>query len=90
LALATAAYLYSRASRIPETIEVRSYAGSRGDETPREVVLAGETFAVEEVERAWNEERNGERLRVFRLRLSGGRRVQVSLGDAWQLDGRRS
>jgi MFS family permease len=90
LALATAAYLYSRASRIPETIEVRSYAGARSDETPREVILAGETFTVEEVERAWHEERNGERLRVFRLRLSGGRRVQVSLGDTWQLDRRRS
>ncbi|MGH2710924.1 MAG: MFS transporter [Actinomycetota bacterium] len=88
LALVTAAVLYRRASRIPEQIEVHSYAGSRGDETPREVVIAGETFAVEEVERSWHEERNGKRFRVFRLRLSGGRRVQVSLSETWQLDSR--
>jgi MFS family permease len=72
--------------RVPEPIDVRSYAGSRGDETPREVVLRGMTLAVEEVERAWEEERDGRRLRCFRLRLVGGRRVQVSLGETWSLD----
>jgi MFS family permease len=89
LALATAIYLASRATRIPDVIEVRSYAGSRGDETPREVVLDGETLAVEEVERAWQEDRDGTRLRVFRLRLAGGTRVQISLGESWQLDARK-
>jgi hypothetical protein len=86
LALVTAAVLAGRARRIPEPLEVHSYSGSRGDETPRQVVLRGETLAVEEVERSWQEDRSGERLLVFRLRLQGGRRVQVSSGESWQLD----
>jgi MFS family permease len=86
LALATAAVLARHARRIPEPIEVRSYAGARGDEVPREVVLGGETLAVEEVERSWHEDRSGDRLLVFRLRLQGGRRLQVSFGEIWHLD----
>jgi MFS family permease len=72
--------------RIPEPVEVRSYAGSRGDEVPREVVLGGRTLEVEEVERGWREDRAGERLLCYRLRLRGGRRVEVSLGETWRLD----
>lgn len=86
LAVVTALALNRWRRRVPEPIEVRSYSGSRGDETPREVSLGGETLAVEEVERAWHEDRDGTRLRCFRLRLTGGRRVQISLGDTWQLD----
>jgi MFS family permease len=86
LALATALVLAARGRRIPEPVEVRTYAGSRGDETPREVEIRGESLPVEEVERAWHEDRDGRRLRCFRLRLRGGRRIQVSLGESWQLD----
>ena len=86
LAVIAALGLHRWRRRVPEPIEVRSYAGSRGDETPREVVLHGETFAVAEVERSWLDERDGEQLRCFRLRLHGGRRIQVALGETWRLD----
>jgi hypothetical protein len=86
LAVIAAGWLARWSRRVPEPIDVRSYAGSRGDETPREVVIAGETLAVEEVERSWQDERDGELLRCFRLRLHGGRRIQVSLGETWRLD----
>ena len=86
LAIITAGALSRWSRRVPEPIEVRSYAGSRGDESPREVVIAGETLTVEEVERSWQDERDGQRLRCFRLRLEGGRRIQVSLGETWRLD----
>ena len=86
LGLVTALLLAVWRRRVPEPVEVRSYAGSRGDEVPRQVVLRGTAFQVEEVERTWREERNGERLLCFRLRLEGGRRIQVSLGETWHLD----
>jgi MFS family permease len=86
LGLVTALFLAVWRRRVPEPVEVRSYAGSRGDEVPRQVVLRGTAFQVEEVERTWREERNGERLLCFRLRLEGGRRIQVSLGETWHLD----
>lgn len=86
LAVITAAALAVWRRRVPEPVDVRTYAGSRGDETPREVVLRGTTFAVEEVERSWQEERDGRLLRCFRLRLQGGRRVEVSLDETWTLD----
>lgn len=86
LGLVTALVLAVWRRRVPEPVEVRSYAGSRGDEVPRQVVLRGTAFQVEEVERTWREERNGERLLCFRLRLEGGRRIQVSLGETWRLD----
>lgn len=86
LGLFTALVLAVWRRRVPEPVEVRSYAGSRGDEVPRQVVLRGTAFQVEEVERTWREERNGERLLCFRLRLEGGRRIQVSLGETWRLD----
>jgi MFS family permease len=72
--------------RLPAPIEVRCYAGGRGDEVPREVILEGIAHGVADIERSWQEERDGERLRCFRLRLSDGRRVQVSLGEEWRLD----
>lgn len=75
-----------RRRRLPSEIEVRSYAGARSDETPREVVLRGQELGVEEVERSWREERDGERLLCFRLRLVGGRRIEISLGETWRLD----
>jgi MFS family permease len=72
--------------RIPEPVEVRSYAGGRGDEVPRQVIIGGRALDVERVERSWHEDRNGEQLLCFRLRLADGRRIQVSLGEAWRLD----
>jgi MFS family permease len=72
--------------RVPEPVEVRSYAGARGDEVPRQVVLGGRTLDVVEVERSWREDRDGRRLLCFRLRLGDGRRVQVSRGETWHLD----
>lgn len=86
LALATAVALLVWRRRVPASIEVRCYAGARGDEVPREVVLDGDPLPVDTVERAWTEERSGERLRCFRLRLQGGRRIQVCRGDGWRLD----
>ena len=70
------------------TIDVRFYAGSRADETPRSVMLAGEETPVE-VERSWREERAGARLRCFRLALPDGTRIEVSRaedGGPWRLD----
>jgi MFS family permease len=86
LAIIAAAWLGLWSRKVPEPIDVRSYAGAQADESPREVVIRGETLAVEEVERSWQEERDGKRLRCYRLRLHGGRRIQVSLDDAWSLD----
>jgi MFS family permease len=70
------------------SLEVRSYAGSRGDEAPRSVLLAGAEEPVE-VERSWREERAGTRLLCFRLRLPDGSQIEVSRpedGDRWKLD----
>lgn len=86
LGLLTAGVLAAWRRRVAEPVEVRSYAGSRGDEVPREVVLRGRRFEVDRVERSWWEERDGERLLCYRLRLRGGRRIQVSLGETWHLD----
>ncbi len=86
LAVIVAAALARWRRRVPEPIDVHSYSGSRADETPRDIVLRGATLAVEEVERSWQEERAGRRLRCYRLRLENGRRVQVSHDEAWSLD----
>jgi len=67
---------------------VRSYAGGRADEVPRTVVLAGVEESVE-VERSWREDRDGQRLLCFRLRLADGTSIDVSRpehGDRWHLD----
>jgi MFS family permease len=72
--------------RLLTEIEVRSYAGGRADEQPREVVWDGITIGVAETERSWHEDRDGEPLLCFRLRLADGRRIEVSRGDDWRLD----
>jgi MFS family permease len=71
---------------LPEPIDVRSYAGARGDEVPREVIWDGVPVEVAEVEGSWQEERKGRRLLRFRLRLADGRRIEISRGDEWRLD----
>jgi MFS family permease len=84
--LGVGAYLLYRRRRLPAEIEVRAYAGSRGDQEPREVVWDGVPVAVAETERSWQEDRDGRRLLCFRLRLEDGRRIQVSRDGGWNLD----
>ena len=70
------------------SVTVRSYAGSRADESPRSVVLGGVESPVE-VERTWREQRAGVRLLCFRLALPDGSRIEVSRveeGGPWRLD----
>ena len=52
------------------------------------MVLAGVEESVE-VERSWREDRDGQRLLCFRLRLADGTSIDVSRpehGDRWHLD----
>jgi MFS family permease len=86
LYLLVGSVLLFRRRRVPADLEVRTYAGARADETPREVVWDGVPVGVAEVERSWSEERDRATLRCFRLRLADGRRIQVSLADRWRLD----
>jgi hypothetical protein len=64
---------------VPERVEVDCYAGGRGDETPR-VVLLGEREVTLRVERRWIEEpvgsTGGERRRMFQVQLEDGRRCR--------------
>jgi hypothetical protein len=67
--------------RVHDLVEVRCYAGGRGDETPRAVVLGGGEVMVR-VERSWIEEPVGSsgtaRRRLFQVRLEDGRRCRLS------------
>jgi MFS family permease len=70
------------------SLDVLMYAGSRADEVPRAIEIAGTQEPVE-VERSWREERSGARLLCFRLRFADGSRVEVSKKegeDRWRLD----
>lgn len=64
-----------------ELVDVRCYAGSRGDETPRAVLLGGREVTVR-VEASWIEEPVGSggagRRRLFRVRLEDGRRCRLA------------
>jgi hypothetical protein len=66
---------------VPERVEVDCYAGGRGDETPR-VVLLGEREVTLRVERRWIEEpvgsTGGERRRMFQVQLEDGRRCRLA------------
>ena len=68
---------------MPERVDVRCYAGGRGEETPRAVVLGGVEVLVR-VERGWVEEPVGSsgaaRQRVFLVRLDDGRRCRLAQG----------
>jgi len=67
--------------RARDLVEVRCYAGGRGDETPRAVLLGGREAMVR-VERSWIEEPVGssgiERRRLFQVRLEDGRRCHLA------------
>ena len=72
---------------MPERVEVDCYAGGRGDETPR-VVLLGEREVTLRVERRWIEEpvgsTGGERRRMFQVQLEDGRRCRLAQEpDGW-------
>jgi hypothetical protein len=60
---------------MPERVEVRCYAGGRGEETPRSVLLEGRELPVW-VERGWVEQpavlSGTERRRVFQVRCQTG------------------
>jgi hypothetical protein len=66
---------------MPDRVQVRCYAGSRGEETPRAVVLDGREVMIG-VEHGWVEEPVGapvgERRRVFQIRLGDGRRGHLA------------
>jgi hypothetical protein len=67
--------------RMPDRVEVRCYAGGRGEETPRSVLLDGRELPVR-VERGWVEQpaalSGTERRQVFQVRLSDGRRCRLT------------
>jgi hypothetical protein len=76
-----AGQMTSGGGRVPERVEVGCYAGGRGDETPR-VVLLGEQEVTLRVERRWIEEpvgsSGGERRRMFQVQLEDGRRCRLA------------
>ena len=68
-----------------DRVEVRCYAGGRGEETPRAVLLGGGGGGREvtvRVERSWVEEPVGSsgsaRRRLFQVRLEDGRRYRLA------------
>jgi hypothetical protein len=66
---------------VRDRVMVRCYAGGRGEETPRAVLLGGREVTVR-VERSWIEEPVGSsgtaRRRMFQVRLEDGRRCRLA------------
>jgi hypothetical protein len=66
---------------VRDLVEVRCYAGGRGHETPRAVLLGGREVTVR-VERSWIEEPVGSsgtaRRRVFQVQMEDGRRCRLA------------
>jgi hypothetical protein len=66
---------------VGDLVGVRCYAGGRGDETPRALLLGGREVTVR-VERSWVEEPVGSsgtaRRRIFQVRLEGGCRCRLA------------
>jgi hypothetical protein len=66
---------------VPDWVEVGCYAGGRGDEAPRVVLLGGCEVMVQ-VERRWIDapvgSTGGERRRMFKVRLEDGRRGRLA------------
>lgn len=63
--------------RAAEPIGVRAYSGSRGEEEPRAVEIAGRWRAIERVESAWREPG----ARWFRVQIEGGRVLLLRCDD---------
>jgi hypothetical protein len=74
-----------------ERVEVTAYSGSRGEETPRSLVLKGVKVEVVEVIEAFIEEGpDRRRRRVFKVRGSNGRTYKVHFDETvkeWFLRG---
>lgn len=71
-----------------DVVTVRAYAGSRADEEPRAVVTGGIEIPVDEVEWRAVCERDGERRRVFVVRV-GGARVRLAYvepSSLWEVE----
>jgi hypothetical protein len=66
---------------MPDRVEVRCYAGGRGEETPRSLLLEGRELLVW-VERGWVEQpaaaSGTERRRVFQVSLPDGHRPRLA------------
>ena len=75
-------------SRVADLVQVRCYAGGRGDETPRALLLGGREVTVR-VERSWVEEPVGStgsaRRRMLQVRLEDGRRLAQEPNGSWTL-----
>ena len=71
-----------------EMVTVRAYEGSRADEEPRAVVVAGREVPVDEVEWRAVVERGGERRRVFVVRIGGARirLAHVEPSSLWEVE----
>jgi hypothetical protein len=71
-----------------EMVTVRAYAGSRADEEPRAVVVGGRELPVEEIEWRAVQERDGERRRLFIVRLEGARvrLAYVESTSLWEIE----
>jgi hypothetical protein len=69
-------------------VTVRAYAGSRADEEPRAVVVAGAEVPVEMIEWRAVEERDGERRRVFVCRVGGSRvrLAHIESSSLWEIE----
>lgn len=73
---------------VGELVTVRAYAGSRADEEPRAVVVAGRDVPIEEIEWRAVEEREGERRRIFVVRIVG-MRVRLAYSESsslWEVE----
>jgi hypothetical protein len=57
-----------------EKVRVTAYSGSRGEETPRALVLGGKRIEVVEIQESWIEEGVGDRRtrRFFKVKGSDG------------------
>lgn len=65
-----------------QRVEVTAYSGSRGEETPRSLVLKGVKVEVVEIIEAFLEEGpDRRRRRVFRVRGSDGRTYRVHFDE---------
>ena len=71
-----------------EMVTVRAYAGSRADEEPRAIVVAGEDVPIDEIEWRAVVERGGERRRVFVVRIRGTRvrLAHVEPSSLWEVE----
>ena len=71
-----------------DQLEVIAYAGYRGEQEPRAVVIDGERLEIEEIRRRWREPDG----RYFEVRLADRRVVALRSGggdEGWSIARRR-